>query len=83
MLLIVGCLVIAFMVKKLVNQWTSDSFTNLQALDSLYKYQLDCIFTGKQPDNSAILSHSAMSNFYEDLSDLIDKSYTSLSVRNI
>lgn len=59
------------------------SFTNLEALDSLYRYQLDCIFTGQQPDNSAILSESAMSNFYEELSDLIDRSYTSLSVRKI
>jgi len=41
------------------------------------------MFTGKQPDNSTILCESAMSNFYEDLSDLIDKSYETLTVRSV
>ena len=51
-------------VKKLINSWANNNFKNLQALDSLYRYQLNCIFTGKQPHNSSILSESAMSIFY-------------------
>jgi hypothetical protein len=74
-------MLVSFGVKKLINGWADHNFQSLQALDSLYRYQLDCIFTGRQPHNTAILSNSSLSDFYEDLSELMDKSYTSLTVR--
>ena len=85
-LLVLVIAVVVFMiarVKELIKIWSVDNFKNLKALDSLYRYQLDCIFTGKQPHNSSILSESAMSNFYEELSELIDGTYTSLTVRDV
>lgn len=59
-----ACVVIVVLVQKIIYGWGEVNFKNLMALDSLYRYQLNCIFTGKQPHSSTILSESSISGFY-------------------